>query len=385
MRSETAGVSSGPAVPAAPEAVCLIRLSAIGDCCHTLPVVRTLQAAWPSTPITWIIGRTEFGLLEGAAGIEFITFDKRTPWASLASIRRQLAGRRFPLLLHMHASMRANLVSGVTRADRRIGFDRNRARDYQWLFTSEKIAPTPSQHVMDGLFGFAEHLGVGQRVLRWDFSLGAGDLEQARALAGGTRPLCVISPCSSQRFRNYRNWSIANYAAVTRHLIERRGARVVLTGGPTDLEREYGAGIQQALGAPANPGVVNLIGQTRLKQLFAIIQAADLVICPDSGPAHMATAAGVPVVGLYATSNRHRTGPYFSQRLVVDRYPEAVRQEFGKPVEALRWGERVRDPGAMDLIRVDDVIGRIDSVLDGALRPDGIPPPVAARAPDAGN
>jgi heptosyltransferase I len=99
----------------------------------------------------------------------------------------------------------------------------------------------------------------------------------------------------------------------------------------------------------------------------------------------MATAAGVPVVGLYATSNRHRTGPYFSQRLVVDRYPEAVRQEFGKPVEALRWGERVRDPGAMDLIRVDDVIDRIDSVLDGALRPDGIPPPVAARAPDAGN
>jgi heptosyltransferase I len=273
----------------------------------------------------------------------------------------------------------------VTRADRRIGFDRNRARDYQWLFTNEKIAPTPSQHVMDGLFGFAEHLGVRRRVLRWDFSLGAGDREQAGALAGGTRPLCVISPCSSQRFRNYRNWSIANYAAVTRHLIERRGARVVLTGGPTDLEREYGAGIQQALGGLGNSNVINLIGQTRLKQLFAVIQAADLVICPDSGPAHMATAAGVPVVGLYATSNRHRTGPYFSQRLVVDRYPEAVRQEFGKPVEALRWGERVRDPGAMDLIRVDDVIGRIDGVLDGTLRPDGIPPPVAARAPDAGN
>ena len=76
----------------APDAVCLIRLSAIGDCCHTLPVVRTLQAAWPRTRITWIIGRTEFGLLEGASGIEFITFDKRTPWASLASIRRQLAG-----------------------------------------------------------------------------------------------------------------------------------------------------------------------------------------------------------------------------------------------------------------------------------------------------
>lgn len=369
----------------APEAVCLIRLSAIGDCCHTLPVVRTLQAAWPRTAITWIVGRTEFGLLEGASGIEFITFDKRTPWASLASIRHQLAGRRFPLLLHMHASMRANLVSSMVRADRRLGFDRARARDYQWLFTSERIAPTPSQHVMDGLFSFAEHLGIGERVLRWDFSLGADDRRQADALADGTRPLCVISPCSSQRFRNYRNWSVANYVAVTRHLVERRGARVVLTGGPTGLEREYGAQIQQALGGPSNPGVINLIGQTRLKQLFAIIQAADLVLCPDSGPAHMATAAGVPVVGLYATSNRHRTGPYFSQQLVVDRYPEAVRREFGKPVEALRWGERVRDPGAMDLIRADEVIGRVDAVLDGTLRPDRGPPAVAGQVADRGN
>ena len=278
----------------APDAVCLIRLSAIGDCCHTLPVVRTLQAAWPRTRITWIIGRTEFGLLEGASGIEFITFDKRTPWASLASIRRQLAGRRFPLLLHMHASMRANLVSSVVRADTRLGFDRARARDYQWLFTSEKIAPTPSQHVMDGLFSFAEHLGVRQRDLRWDFSLSEDDRRRAGELAGGTRPLVVISPCSSQRFRNYRNWSIGNYTAVVRHLVGTRGARVVLTGGPTDLERGYGAAIQQALGGPANGSVINLIGQTRLKELFAVIEAADLVICPDSGPARLATAAAVP-------------------------------------------------------------------------------------------
>ena len=112
-----------------------------------------------------------------------------------------------------------------------------------------------------------------------------------------------------------------------------------------------------------------------------MLSAADLVICPDSGPAHMATAAGTPVIGLYATSNRHRTGPYFSQALVVDRYPEAVRAEFGKPVGALRWGERVRNPDAMDLIRVEDVTGRIDEVLAGALRPApldetaaGVPP-----------
>lgn len=266
--------------------------------------------------------------------------------------------------------MRANLVSSAVHADVRLGFDRARARDFQWLFTNERIEPTPSQHVMDGLFSFAEHLGIRQRSLRWDFNLGPDDRRQADKLAGGSRPLCIISPCSSQRFRNFRNWSVASYAAVARHLIESRGARVLLTGGPTAVERKYGELIQQAVAGPARSAVTNLIGQTRLKELFAILQAADLLICPDSGPAHMATAAGTPVVGLYATSNRQRTGPYFSQRLVVDLYPEAVRQEFGKPVDALRWGQRVRAPGAMDLIPVADVLERADAVLDGALRPD---------------
>ncbi len=376
---------TGQIAPSAPEAVCLIRLSAIGDCCHTLPVVRTLQAAWPRTRITWIIGRTELGLLEGASGIEFITFDKRTPWASLASIRRQLASRRFPLLLHMHASMRANLVSRAVRADVRLGFDRARARDYQWLFTNEKIAATPGQHAMDALFSFAAHLGIRQRAMDWDFAISTEDRRRADELASGTRPLCVISPCSSQRFRNYRNWSVGNYAAVMRHLIDTRGARVVLTGGPSALEMQYGEQLQSELGGPANSSVINLIGHTRLKELFAILKVANLVICPDSGPAHMATAAGVPVVGLYATSNRHRTGPYFSQRLVVDRYPEAVQREFNKPVAALRWGERVRDPGAMDLIRVDDVLARVDAVLDGTLRPDDVRSAVAGGSADHPN
>jgi heptosyltransferase I len=352
------------------DSVCVIRLSAIGDCCHTLPVIRTLQAAWPGTRITWIIGRTEHGLLAGAEGIEFITFDKRDPTRSLLDIRQQLAGRSFPILLHMHASMRANLVSLQVRAGRRIGFDRARARDWQWLFTRERIPASPGQHVMDGLFGFLEYLGITERRLRWDFAIGESDRTIARDLAGGG-PLCVISPCSSQRFRNYRNWSVANYVAVARYLLENHGARIVLTGGPTALETGYAAAINAGLGGIAT----NLVGQTNLKQLFAVLQAADLLICPDSGPAHMATAAGTPVVGLYATSNRHRTGPYFSQDLVADAYPEAVRREFGREPGDLRWGERVRDPAAMDLITVATVTALADQAL--ARGKPVAPPPVA--------
>lgn len=298
-------------------------------------------------------------MLAGVDGVEFITFDKRAPNGSLRDIRRALRGRRFPVLLHMHASMRANLVSLQLRAERRIGFDRARARDWQWLFTGEKLPPAPQQHVMDGLFGFAGYLGVHDRVLRWDFAIADADRDLARQATTGSGPVCVISPCSSQRFRNYRNWSVANYVAVARHLVERHGARIVLTGGPTELEAGYAAAVSEGLGGRTT----NLVGRTTLKQLFAVIEAADLVLCPDSGPAHMATAAGTPVVGLYATSNRHRTGPYFSQHLVADAYPEAVRREFGKAPGELRWGERVRSPDAMDLIRVDTVTALVDRAL----------------------
>lgn len=343
----------------APESICLIRLSAIGDCCHTLPIVRTLQAAWPDTPITWVIGKVERSLLEGADGIEFITFDKSKGLGGILDVRKKLAGRRFQVLLHMHASMRANLVSAVSKADRRIGFDRARARDYQWLFSSEKIPARAQRHVMDGLFEFSEYLGVHERALRWDIPVSDADETFAREIAADHSPIVVISPCSSQRFRNFRNWSIPNYVSIVRHLQQQHGARIILTGANTEIEQQYA----REIAAQADSGTLNLVGQTSLKRLLAIIAGADLVLCPDSGPAHMAAATGTPVVGLYATSNRFRTGPYFSQDLVADRYPDAIAAEFDKPIESLRWGQRVRDPAAMDLITLADVIEKVDTVL----------------------
>lgn len=337
----------------------MLRLSAIGDCCHVLPVVRTIQQAWPQTEITWIIGATEYQLFAGIDDIEFITFDKSRGLRAYSDIRHQLRGRRFPTLLDMHASMRANIASCFVHANERIGFDRVRAKDSQWLFTNRKIPANPRQHVMDGLFSFTETLGITAREMRWDIPIPDVDREFVDKLLAGRGPTCVISPCSSQRFRNFRNWSVKNYVAVAEFLSSHYGAHIVLSGGPADYEKDYGEMILKAASCP----ITNLIGRTSLKQLLAIIERADLVICPDSGPAHMATAAGTPVIGLYATSNRHRTGPYFSQHLVVDAYAEAAGREFGEPVEVLPWGKRVRDPDAMDLIKVDSVLEKVRQVL----------------------
>ncbi len=341
-----------------PRSLCVLRLSAIGDVCHTLPVVRTLQDHWPETHITWIVGKLEHSLLEGIEGVTFLPFDKRGGIRAYRDAFRRLSAQRHDALLHMQVAARASILSLGVRADVRLGFDKARAKDWQWLFTNRRIAPGEREHVMDALFGFATALGVPRGTPRWDIPVSADDVAFAASHVPGDRRTLIISPCSSQRARNYRNWPAQRYIEVARHAIERRGMHVIVTGGPSELEREYGHAITAAV-----RGVVNLVGATSLKQLFALLGRSTVLVSPDSGPVHMANAAGTPVIGLYATSNPERTGPY-RREWTVNRYPDAVRKYLGKEVSDVAWGRRVRHPDAMDLIGVADVTERLDRLLE---------------------
>ncbi len=342
-----------------PDTICVLRLSAIGDTCHALAVVRNVQDNWPSTHITWIIGKTEANLLADIPDIEFIIFDKRGGRAARTELRAKLGDRRFDVALCMHASMRANLISRDIRSPVRLGFDFRRARDFQWLFTNQRIQQQDGQHVLDGMLAFAQHIGAKETNLRWDIPIPEKDRDAAAAVISDDEPALLISPCSSQRARNFRNWSAENYAKVVRYAQDCYGCKVILTGGNSDLERDYG----QKITTLAGPNLVNLIGKTNLKELLAFIEASDAVVCPDSGPAHMATTVGTPVIGLYATSNPARSGPYFNRELTVNAYPEAVERYLGKSTDEVRWGQRVRDAGAMELVKTGDVTERIDRVF----------------------
>src|SRR5687767_6220146 len=94
-----------------PRSVCILRLSAIGDTCHVLPVLRTLQQAWPETRFTWVIGKLEASLIGLIPEVEFIIFDKRGGFAELLRFRRLMKGRRFDLMLHMQMAFRASAIS----------------------------------------------------------------------------------------------------------------------------------------------------------------------------------------------------------------------------------------------------------------------------------
>ncbi len=348
----------------APDNLCVLRLSAVGDICHTVPVVRSIQRQWPTTRITWIIGKLEASLVGDLPDIEFIIFDKNRGWRAYTELRQtlqqQLKGRHFDALLQMQISIRSSIASLLIPADIKLGFDKTRAKDYQWLFTNARIAEKPRQHVMEGLFGFAEAIGVSDLTPHWNIPIPVEAQNFVRIRLPDNKLVLAISPCSSNRARNWRNWSAEGYAQIADYAAEKYGMTVVLTGGPSSLEKDYG----EKISALANHKPVNLIGQTNLKQLLAIIQHASVLISPDSGPAHMATTVGTPVIGLYVTSNPQRTGPYLSQQWVVNKYPEALQEEEGKSVDDVSWGKRVRSAEAMERILVEDVIGKLNQLLN---------------------
>ena len=343
--------------PPPPASICLLRLSALGDVTHVLPLVRTLRAAWPGVALTWVIGKGEQKLLEGLPGVEFLVYDKRTGLAGMRALRRELAGRRFDVLLQMQVAARANLLSAFIPARRRVGYDRSRAKDLHGLFINERIPDRPGIHVLDAIGSFCEPLGLRQDHVAWD--LPVPDAAHAWAHAqwpDDGMPTLAVSPCSSHV---RRNWRAERCAAVAAHALQ-QGWRVVMLGGRSDLERATTDAILAALPADTGGRVLDLVGKDTLKQLPALLARAQLLMTPDSGPMHIANAMGTKVLGLHAASNPRRSGPYSDVRYCVDRYDDAARRYLGKPASALKWGTKIEHDGVMDLITVDDAIAAFE-------------------------
>ena len=170
-----------------PRSVCILRLSALGDTCHVVPIIRTLQHAWPGTELTWIIGKAEARLMSLVDGVEFITVDKRAGFGARHALREQLRGRQFDVLLHMQLALRASLVARKVAATVKLGFDRARARDLQWMFTNARVAPRTREHVLDSFFGFLAALGIKDRLVRVEYPAAGGRARVRRRSSSPTR------------------------------------------------------------------------------------------------------------------------------------------------------------------------------------------------------
>lgn len=340
-----------------PLSLCIIRLSAIGDVCHTLAVVQAIQRQYPDAEITWIIGKTEAMLMQDLPNVKLVPFDKKSGWKGIFTIWKQLAHKRFDFLLNMQTAFRASTLSLGIKADKKMGFNKDRAREMQWLFTNQKVEQTTSPHVLDGQMMFAKAIGVTDLTQQWQLPILAETVEKAKQWLDPMRKNVVISPCSSKA---EKDWLIERYADIANWLIA-QNINVILVGSPAKRELEMTACIQQLA-----PNVQNLVGKTSLKELAALLKLADLVISPDTGSAHIASIQGTPVIGLYAIHNPRRTAPYNDQQNVISVYDEAVQDYYGKSWQALPWATKAKSKTGENLmarISVESVKQKVVEIL----------------------
>jgi heptosyltransferase I len=335
------------------KSICIVRLSALGDVLMLVPLVRTLQANLPGVAITWVISPPASILVEELSGVEFIVIDKPNSINDYWQFKKKIKGRHFDVLLACQASFRANLLYPLISAARKIGYDKIRAKDGHGWFVSETIEPG-NDHTLDGFLKFAEHLGCTQKQIQWDLVITPADKAFAKSHLPEKKPILLVNPAAS---KPERSWLVERYVAVIKEAQLRWDMQVVLTGGPGSFDRELADAILKQVNC------IDLVGKTKPKQLLAIIQEADVMLCPDTGPSHMAVAVGTPVVALHAVTSSDVSGPYLYKHLAVDCYPQAVVSVLKKTPETNVWGTHAHGEETMALVSVEAVLSKLAIII----------------------
>lgn len=332
-----------------PRRIAMVRLSAIGDTVHAMPVAASIKAAWPECHLTWVIQPVPYRLMRGRPDVdEFLVFHRERGARAYRDFRRDVGDRRFDLVLLLHPYLKAGVAARLLPAPIRVGYDRARSRDLTWLATNRRIPPRPLSHVQDQYFEFLEYLGV-PTVATWDFHFTPHELEaQSRWLSEGDgRPILAVATRSSRR---EKDWTLDRIARVIDVAAERFGFRTVLVGGPSAGEQADAAALTELCRFPP---AVEL--RYDLRELAWMLDASDALLSPDTGPLHVAVALGTPTIGLYGFTDPKRVGPYGRfDDLLIDRYTKPGEE---RPSRATR-------PGNMTRITEEDVIEKLE-VLRG--------------------
>jgi heptosyltransferase I len=326
--------------------VCIVMMSALGDAVHTLPVISAIKRQRPGARITWVLQRAPAELVSGHRSVdEVLIFDRRKGLRAFLDVRRQLHERAFDLVLALQVYFKAGLVTAMARAPVKLGFDRARARDLNWLFTTHRVPAHPIQHVQDQYFEFLRFLGVPALPVKWDLGPWPHERDwQERFFSQFDRPVAALVIGTS---KSEKDWLPDRWARLSDVLSDEFGLQPVLVGGNSERERRTEH---------------EIFGQTRsrphsalgsgIRPLVGILDRAAVVISPDTGPLHISVALGTPVVSLIGFTDPRRTGPYRAfADLVVDAY--------NAPGEKLPVTMETR-PGRMARIQVEDVVQKLE-------------------------
>jgi len=324
----------------------IVMMSAVGDAVHVLPVLNALKRHAPQSRVTWVLQPGPAALVRGHEHVdEIVLFDRSKGWRAFSDVRRELANRAFDLVLNFQVYFKAGIVTSFTRAPVKLGFDRARARDLNWLFTTHRVPPHEPQHVQDQYLEFLAALGVPTEPVAWRIGPWANERAwQREFFAKLDRPAAPIVVATS---KPQKDWLPERWADVADVLYHDFGLEPVLVGGRS--ERELAA--ERVIMERARHKPVSALG-SGLRNLVGILDGSALVLAPDTGPLHIAVALDRPVVSLMGYTNPKRTGPYRRFRdLIVDAYGDAG-EDYPISME--------NRPDRMPRITVRDVLDRVE-------------------------
>ena len=324
----------------------IVMMSAVGDAVHVLPLLTALKRHVPDVRVTWVLQPGAATLVRGHRAVdEIIEFDRSRGWRAYPAVRRALGATCFDVVLALQVYFKAGIVTSFTHAPVKLGFDRARARDLNWLFTTDRLPAREGQHVQDQYFEFLEALGVPHEPVTWD--LGPWEHERAAQrefFARFDRPIAPIVVATSKA---EKDWMPERWADVANTLWHEFGLQPVLVGGRSVRELAAERIILDATRVP----VVSALG-SGLRNLVGILDGAALVLSPDTGPLHMTIALDRPVISLMGYTNPKRVGPY-------RRYHDLLIDAYGDPGEDYPLSMENR-PGRMARITVRDVLDKVE-------------------------
>jgi lipopolysaccharide heptosyltransferase I len=299
-------------LPTSPQRILLIKPSALGDVVHTLPILNLLRRKWPSAHISWLINNDFASLVRGHPQLdELVLFDRnrlstwwRDPSATKAlfSFVRELSAKQFDLVIDLQGLMRSGWLTALTRAPARVGFAN--ARELAYLFYTHHVPiDSMDQHAIERYLAVAEFLGCGRDPVEFKFVTDESDRAHVDQLVNGVGKFAVLMPGTNWPTKR---WPVERFAELVTPLRERFGLATVVAGGRDVAEI-----------ASQIPATINAVNKTDLRQLVALLERADLVIANDTGPMHIASAMGKPLVTIFGPTNPVRTGPFGRMESVV--------------------------------------------------------------------
>ncbi len=299
--------------------ILLIKMSSLGDILHTLPFAAALRQRFPHAKITWLVHPQFAGFVPDPPVIdEVLYFDKvkfnKMPVSAKMKyfwqMRRLLHSKKFDLVIDLQGLFKSAVLAAISGCDKRIGYCE--MREGSGLISKAICGSHSQDHVIERYLDVARYLGADVREITFplpDLTQETVTVAKKIRVKGLTGEYIVMVP--GARWQT-KEWPVEHYAALAR-MITADGYNIVLAGGADDVPK--GRKITELAGNL--PRLVDLTGQTSLRELAALIKGCKLYISADTGPLHFAAALKKPLIALYGPTKADRTGPYGSDAATV--------------------------------------------------------------------